>query len=158
VEPYPIGEVCSHLRGKVVDQNEQPVGDTDEGELCITGPGVTQGYWKLPEQSERAFLKDSSDGKWYKTGDLVVRDTDGNYIYRGRRDRMIKKRGYRVELGEIEACLYRHESVKEVAAIAVTDDEHGVRVKAFLSTHDGTKPSLIALKQFCAAHLPPYMI
>jgi len=157
-EPFPIGKVCSHLRGIVVDENEELVGDADEGELCITGPGVTQGYWKLPDQSERAFLKDASDGKWYKTGDLVVRDIDGNYIYRGRRDRMIKKRGYRVELGEIEACLYRHESVKEAAAIAVTDDEHGVRVKAFLSTHGGIKPSLIALKQFCAAHLPPYMV
>jgi acyl-coenzyme A synthetase/AMP-(fatty) acid ligase len=88
----------------------------------------------------------------------VVEDGNGDLIYRGRRDRMIKKRGYRVELGEIEACLYRHPSVKEAATIATTDEENGVRVKAFLSTHDGNRLSLIALKQFCAEHLPPYMV
>jgi L-proline---[L-prolyl-carrier protein] ligase len=157
-EPFPIGKVCSHLRGKVVDENQKVVGRGEEGELCIEGPGVMQGYWNLPEQSAKAFLDDTSDGRWYKTGDLVVEDADGNYIYRGRRDRMIKKRGYRVELGEIESCLYRHPAIKEAAAIAISDEENGVRVKAFLSTHDGSKPSMIALKQFCAERLPPYMV
>jgi amino acid adenylation domain-containing protein len=158
VEPFPIGQVCSHLRGKVVDEQGQIVDDQEEGELCISGPGVTQGYWKLPEQTQRAFLTETTDGHWYKTGDLVIQDAAGNYLYRGRRDRMIKKRGYRVELGEIESCLYRHPSVKEAAAIAITDEENGVRVKAFLSTHDGGRLSLIALKQFCSEHLPPYMV
>lgn len=157
-EPFPIGKVCSHLRGKVVDENQQEVACGGEGELCIDGPGVTQGYWKLPEQSAKAFLDDTSEGRWYKTGDLVVEDENGDYIYRGRRDRMIKKRGYRVELGEIESCLYRHPAIKEAAAIAISDEENGVRVKAYLSTHDGSRPSLIALKQFCSERLPPYMV
>ena len=157
-EPFPIGKVCSHLRGKVVDENQQEVGRGEEGELCIDGPGVMQGYWNLPEQSAKAFLDDTSDGRWYKTGDLVVEDESGDYIYRGRRDRMIKKRGYRVELGEIESCLYRHPAIKEAAAIAISDEENGVRVKAYLSTHDGSRPSMIALKQFCSERLPPYMV
>ena len=46
--------------------------------------------------------------RWYRTGDIVIEDADGNYLYLGRRDRMVKRRGYRVELGEIEAGLYRH--------------------------------------------------
>jgi amino acid adenylation domain-containing protein len=157
-EPFPIGKVCSHLRGKVVDENQQVVGRGEEGELCIDGPGVMQGYWNLLEQSATAFLNDTSDGRWYKTGDLVVEDESGDYIYRGRRDRMIKKRGYRVELGEIESCLYRHPAIKEAAAIAISDEENGVRVKAYLSTHDGGRPSMIALKQFCSERLPPYMV
>jgi amino acid adenylation domain-containing protein len=93
-EPSPIGKVCSHLRGTAVDENQQVVSCGEEGELCIDGPGVMQGYWNLPEQSAKAFLDDTSDGRWYKTGDLVVEDESGDYIYRGRRDRMIKKRGY----------------------------------------------------------------
>jgi amino acid adenylation domain-containing protein len=157
-EPYPIGKVCSHLRGKVVDEHGQEVRLGEEGELCIAGPSVTRGYWNLPEQTARAFLPDTSDGPWYKTGDLVVEAPDGDYTYRGRRDRMVKKRGYRVELGEIEACLYRHPSVKEAATIAVVDEESGVRIKAFLSTTDGGRLSLIALKQFCSDRLPPYMV
>jgi acyl-coenzyme A synthetase/AMP-(fatty) acid ligase len=118
-----------------------------------------QGYWNLPERTTGAFLIDSSGQHWYKTGDLVVQEADGNYIYVGRRDRMVKKRGYRVELGEIEAGLYRHPAVKEAAVIALSDDENGVRVKAFLSCREAeNRPSLIELKRFCAEHLPLYMV
>ena len=80
----------------------------DEGELCIAGRGVMQGYWALPEQTERAFLADDDGARWYRTGDIVIEAPDGNYTYLGRRDRMVKRRGYRVELGEIEAGLYQH--------------------------------------------------
>jgi acyl-coenzyme A synthetase/AMP-(fatty) acid ligase len=76
----------------------------------------------------------------------------------GRRDRMIKRRGYRVELGEIEAGLYRHPSVKEAAVIAVSDEEAGKRVRAFLSCRDTKHPSLIQMKGFCSKNLPLYMI
>jgi acyl-coenzyme A synthetase/AMP-(fatty) acid ligase len=70
---------------------------------------------------------------------------------------MVKKRGYRVELGEIEAALYRHPSVKEAAVIALPDEESGVKVKAFLV--GGDEPlSIIQLKAFCAKHLPIYMV
>ena len=127
-------------------------------ELCISGAGVMQGYWSRPEQTAHSFLEDTSEGRWYKTGDLVVEDSNGDYIYRGRRDRMIKKRGYRVELGEFESCLYSHPSVEEAAAIAISDEENGVRVKVFLSTQDGNRLSQIAFKQFCSAHLPPYKV
>jgi acyl-coenzyme A synthetase/AMP-(fatty) acid ligase len=70
---------------------------------------------------------------------------------------MIKKRGYRVELGEIEAALYRQPDVKEAAVIAESTEED-VRVRAFLSTKSGQRISIIALKQFCIQQLPPYMI
>lgn len=159
MQPYPIGQVCSHLQGIVVDEEGREVQPGQEGELCISGPGVMQGYWSLPEQTARAFLTDSHDRRWYKTGDIVVQEADGNYIYVGRRDRMVKKRGYRVELGEIEAGLYRHPAVEEAAVIAVFDEEDGLRVEAFLSCKEAEKrPSLIGLKRFCAENLPMYMV
>jgi acyl-coenzyme A synthetase/AMP-(fatty) acid ligase len=106
-------------------------------------------------------LVDAAGRHWYKTGDIVVQ-ADGaaeNYVYLGRRDRMIKKRGYRVELGEIESALYRHPAVKEAAVVALSDEENGVRVKAFLSCKDADqRPSLIELKRFCAENLPLYMV
>jgi acyl-CoA synthetase (AMP-forming)/AMP-acid ligase II len=117
-----------------------------------------QGYWSLPEQTSRAFHKDQSDRRWYKTGDIVVQAPDGDYTYLGRRDRMIKRRGYRVELGEIEAGLYRHPSVKEAAVIAISDEEAGNRVRAFLSCRDTKHPSLVQMKGFCSQNLPLYMI
>ena len=131
--PYPIGKVCSHLRGKVVDENGHEVERGSEGELCITGRGVMQGYWSLPQQTAGAFLDASDDGRWYKTGDIVVEAPDGNLTYVGRRDRMVKRRGYRIELGEIEAGLYRHAAIKEAAVIAVADADAGIRIRAFLT-------------------------
>jgi acyl-coenzyme A synthetase/AMP-(fatty) acid ligase len=72
---------------------------------------------------------------------------------------MVKKRGYRVELGEIEAGLYRHPAIKEAAVVALTDVDNGVRVKAFLSCKEPeNRPSIIELKRFCADNLPNYMI
>ncbi|THF62696.1 amino acid adenylation domain-containing protein [Pseudothauera rhizosphaerae] len=156
--PYPIGRVCAHLQGKVVDEKDHPVAAGQEGELCITGRGVMQGYWALPEQTAQGFLVDADGTRWYRTGDIVVEGVDGELTYRGRRDRMVKRRGYRVELGEIEAGLYRHPQIKEAAVVALPDAEAGVRITAFLASRDGQPLSLIALKRFCAEQLPLYMI
>ncbi len=147
-EPFPIGKACSHLRTKVVDEEGKDLPAGKEGELCV---------WNLPEQSDRAFLVDRNEEKWYKTGDVVTEGPDGNYVYLGRRDRMVKKRGYRVELGEIEVALYRHPAVKEAAVIALSDSE-GVRIRAFLSCRGESRPSLIEIKRFCAENLPLYMV
>ncbi|MGH7492059.1 MAG: amino acid adenylation domain-containing protein [bacterium] len=157
-EPYPIGKSCSHLRCKVFDEHGQVVAGGREGELCVAGAGVMQGYWNLPERTAQAFLVDSAGEKWYRTGDLAVEQADGNYIFVGRKDRMVKKRGYRIELGEIEAGLYRHPAIKEAAVIAVSDEELGVRLKAFVSCHGDKRPSVVELKGFCSRHLPSYMI
>jgi amino acid adenylation domain-containing protein len=158
-EPYPIGQACSHYETLVVDEQGRPAAAGAEGELCAAGPGVMHGYWSLPEQSARAFLEDGAGRKWYRTGDVVTSDAEGNYLYLSRRDRMVKRRGYRVELGEIEAGLYRHAAVKEAAVIALPDQESGVRIKAFLSCHDeGARPSVIELKAFCGENLPAYMV
>jgi acyl-coenzyme A synthetase/AMP-(fatty) acid ligase len=157
-EPYPVGRVCSHLRTRVVGPDGRDLSPGEEGELCVAGPGVMRGYWNLPEQTAAAFLTDGAGERWYRTGDVVVEEPDGNLTYRGRRDRMVKRRGYRVELGEIEACLYRHEQVLEAAVVALPDEEAGVRIRAFIACREGARPSLIALKRFCAENLPLYMV
>lgn len=150
--PYPIGRTCNHLKGIVVGPDGQSVVSGKEGELCILGANVMQGYWDLPEQSQNAFL----DG-YYKTGDLVIEDQDGNFIFVGRRDRMVKKRGFRVELGEIETSLYAHPDVKEAAVVALQHPESGVTICAHLSIRV-EKLSQIALRKFCSERLPKYMI
>jgi acyl-CoA synthetase (AMP-forming)/AMP-acid ligase II len=156
--PFPIGKSCSHLRCKVVDPEGGDVAAGTEGELVVSGRGVMQGYWALPAQTDRAFLADRDGTRWYRTGDVVVEAPDGNYTYLGRRDRMVKRRGYRVELGEIEAGLYKHPAIREAAVVAIPDEEAGIKVKAYLSSREQARPSLIALKRFCADNLPLYMI
>ncbi len=159
VEPYPIGRTCSHLESLVVDPDGQPVNKGAEGELCISGSNVMQGYWGLPEQTARSFLPGEASGRrWYRTGDIVTELDDGIYRYIGRRDRMVKKRGYRVELGEIEVCLYRHPAIHEAAVVAVLNENSEVRINAHLSIRGSEHPSLIKLKTFCSQHLPVYMV
>jgi acyl-CoA synthetase (AMP-forming)/AMP-acid ligase II len=70
---------------------------------------------------------------------------------------MVKRRGYRVELGEIESALYRHPDVVEAAVVAVPDED-GVRIVAHVSRADGGKGSIIEMKTFCSKELPLYMI
>ena len=82
---------------------------------------------------------------------------DFYYKFLGRRDRMIKKRCYRIELGQMEAALYRHPAIKEAAVLAFPDEEN-VPIRAFASTRNGAKPSIIELKKFCSENLPFYMV
>lgn len=155
--PFPIGRVCENDKGLVVDERDRPVAVGDEGELLIQGGTVMQGYWNLPERTERAFHVDAAGARWYRTGDLVREEADGTLLFSGRRDRMVKRRGYRVELGEIEAALYRHPEVVEAAVIALPVED-GVRIDAFVSRSDGGKGSIIEMKTFCSKELPLYMI
>ena len=156
-EPFPIGKTCEHLECLVIDQDGSEVPRGEEGELVVWGPGVMVGYWNLPEQNAAAFLE-AKGKRWYHTGDLVVEDPKDGYIFHGRRDRMVKRRGYRVELGEIEAGLATHPLAKEVAVVALPDKDAGVRIRAFLSIKDGLRPSIIELKAFSMEKLPKYMV
>jgi len=154
VEPYPIGPACSHCQALVLDvPGGQAVTGEDEGLLYIAGPSLFQGYWG--RESRELFLE--RDGaRWYNTGD-VVRDSPEGFIYLGRRDRMVKRRGYRIELAEIERGLYQHEELREVAVVALPDASAGVRIVAHVVPHPGTRPSIVALKTFCGKVLPSYM-
>jgi len=155
--PYPIGKACSNVEAVILDDDLRPVAPGGEGILYVHASGpVMKGYWGDAERTAASFHVDAEGRRWYRTGDVVVEEPDGNLLYRGRRDRMVKRRGYRIELGEIEAGLYRHSQVREAAVVA---GEAGgeVTITAFLATRDGERLSIIALKQFCASHLPAYM-
>jgi amino acid adenylation domain-containing protein len=156
-DPFPIGRVCENDRGVVVDESDRAVPRGEEGELLIAGGTVMQGYWNLPERSASAFHVDDAGERWYRTGDLVREEADGTLIFIGRRDRMVKRRGYRVELGEIESALYRHPDVVEAAVVALPDED-GIRIEAHVSRADGGKGSIIEMKTFCSKEIPLYMI
>jgi amino acid adenylation domain-containing protein len=156
VTPYPIGWLCSHCEGVVLDEELNEVPRGGEGLLYIAGAPVFGGYWNRPVENGRAFLV--RDGRrWYNTGDVVREDAEDGYIYVGRRDRMVKRRGYRIELGEIEKGLYQHPDVQEAAVVAVPDPASGVKIAAFIAPRPGRRPSIIDLKMFCGKQLLAYM-
>jgi amino acid adenylation domain-containing protein len=155
---FPIGKICSPNLGMVVDELSHRVTDGESGELLVSGPNVMHGYWNRPDLNARVFHLDGDGRKWYRTGDIVAEDPDVGYRYIGRRDRMVKRRGYRVELGEIEVTLLRDPDVREAAVVAVNDAESGIRIAAFVSCAPERSLSLIALKRISARSLPRYMI
>ena len=76
----------------------------------------------------------------YRTGDLVTLDEEGNYVFLGRRDGMVKTRGYRVELGEVEAALYAHPAIREAVVLPVPDELLGNRLRAVISAERLRRP------------------
>ena len=154
---FPIGRICSPNQGRVVDDCDELVKAGGAGELLISGPNVMRGYWELPERNAQAFLVDSDGTQWYRTGDIVTEGADG-FHFVGRRDRMVKRRGYRVELGEIEIGLLSGGDLREAAVVAVPDSESGVRITAFVSGRQGATLGTVALKSLAMRHLPPYMV
>jgi amino acid adenylation domain-containing protein len=155
---FPIGQICPPNRGKVVNEHGNIVATGEEGELLVSGPNVMRGYWNLPDNNARAFSTDEAGERWYRTGDIVKEEPGVSYRYVSRRDRMVKRRGYRVELGEIEAALLRSPNIREAAVISIADAEAGVRVLAFVACQEGKTLTKIALKTYSSQALPPYMI
>ncbi|HEV8384274.1 MAG TPA: amino acid adenylation domain-containing protein [Candidatus Acidoferrales bacterium] len=157
-EPYPIGPACAHCVPLVLDEDGREVALGEEGLLYIAGPSVFLGYWNRPKENSAAFIG-RGGRRWYCTGDVVREDPDQGFIYAGRRDRMVKRRGYRIELDDVQSGIYRHKGLREVAVIAVPDAASGVKIVAYLTPRDpGQKPSIIEMKSFCARELPGYMI
>ena len=154
--PYSIGFPCAGDIARVVDAEGNDVPDGDEGELLIAGPTVMREYWNLPDRTASSFVN-MNGRRWYRTGDLVRNSAEG-FIFLGRRDRMVKRRGYRVELGEIEAALSLHPDVTDCAVVAQPDDDTGVRIHAALVVRPPARPSLVSLKQFSSSKLPLYMV
>jgi amino acid adenylation domain-containing protein len=155
--PVPIGKPCPYARTKVVDENGRTVSRGEMGELLVAGASVMKGYWSGADAPADPLVIDSAGERWYRTGDFVREDADGNYLFLGRRDRMVKRHGYRVELDEIEACLHQHPAIKEVAVVAKADAAAGTQITAFVAS-SGAALSIIELKRFCTQNLPSYMV
>lgn len=153
-EPVPIGVPLPGARVSVVDgEGRVPKGPDAFGELVVEGDCVTPGYWRRESEPAAAGHRQGR----HATGDLVSYE-DGRLVYRGRKDRMVKLSGYRVELGEIEGAVLRHPSV---AAAAVVLDTRGdsPRIALYYTLTGGVhRPGLIEIKQHCARHLPKYML
>ena len=143
--PVPIGTACSGNRCAVRD-----------GELWVAGASVMAGYWDRPEQTAACLHTDSTGTVWYRTGD-DVRETPDGFEFVGRRDRMVKRRGHRIEPGEIEATLAQHPDLLEVAVTAMAGTD-ATEIVAHVCPRAGRAASTIDLKRWCAERLPRAMI
>ena len=156
-----IGEPIPDLQLHVLDDDLQPKPVGEVGEIYVGGAGVSLGYLNRPELTAERFLpdpfSDQPSGRLYKTGDLGLFRADGELEYHGRSDRQVQLRGFRVELGEIEAPLQAHESVAQ--AIVVVRKENGIQqLVAYLVPARDQKIESSKLRAALGENLPDYMI
>ncbi|KUF18608.1 D-alanine--poly(phosphoribitol) ligase [Streptomyces silvensis] len=124
-EPVPIGTPLPGAEVSVVDDAGRVLAGPDAfGELVVEGDCVTPGYWRRASEPAAAGHRRGR----HATGDLVGLD-GGALVYRGRKDRMVKLAGHRVELGEIEAAVLRHPGIAH-AAVIVADTAAGAATAA----------------------------
>jgi amino acid adenylation domain-containing protein len=168
----PIGTPIANTQIYVLDPRRQPVPVGVVGELWIGGAGVARGYLHRPELTAERFVADpfapdaaSVDGtngqppaRLYRTGDLARWRADGTLEYLGRNDEQVKVRGFRVELGEIEAQLARHPAVRETAVVAREEVPGEKRLVAYLTVRAESTPSAEDLRAHLNTALPDYMV
>jgi len=154
----PIGGPIANVQVYVLDEHYRPVPPGVVGELYIGGEGLARGYFNRPDQTAERFIPNpfSSEGgqRLYKTGDLVRRFDERRLEYAGRSDRQVKVRGFRVEVGEIEATLKLHRDVRQ-AVVTDWDREDG---RKMLAAYVVGSSSVGELKGFLREHLPEYMV
>ncbi|MFI6599318.1 amino acid adenylation domain-containing protein [Nonomuraea sp. NPDC050536] len=144
--PAPIGLPAGGDTVWAIRPDGGRAGPGEEGELWVDGPTVMLGYWgREPQRGP------------YPTGDIARVLPGGAFDYVGRRDLMVKVRGHRVELGDVESALAAHPDVDE-AAVVVGGDGSDAWLEAFVVPVAGRAPGVLALKRHSAERLPPYMI
>ena len=130
----------------------------EEGELCVRGTSLAMGYYNNPEKTAAAFVQNPLNKAYpeiiYRTGDIVLKNSLGEFVFKGRKDSLIKHLGYRIELGEIEhvvvntlklvknACIVYQFEKKEI--ILFYESEHEIETSNF-------RKSLLTI-------LPKYML
>ncbi|MEM7624406.1 MAG: AMP-binding protein [Planctomycetota bacterium] len=134
----PLGKAVHGIEVLLLDENRQPVGESDIGEIAIRSRYITQGYLGRDDLNSTVFSADEHDPdlRTFYTGDLARKNDDGDFVHRGRKDHQVKVRGNRVELLEVEAALESHPAVRDAVVLAKTDDAGTVRLVAYLTLQE----------------------
>jgi long-chain acyl-CoA synthetase len=148
-----IGVPLPSTEASILDDDGQPVGLGEVGEIVLRGPQVMKGYWKRPDESAHVFTADG----WLRTGDMGVMDEQGTIRITDRKKDMIVVSGFKVFPNEIEDVLTLHPGILEAAAIGVHDARSGEAVKVVVVRKDPGLSEADVLAH-CREHLTGYKI
>ena len=161
----PVGRPIANTRAFVLDKYLRPQPMGVSGELYLGGAGVATGYLNQPAETAARFVADpfaaETGARLYRTGDIARVLADGNIEFLGRVDNQVKVRGFRVELGEIEAVLAAHADVRQAVVVASrrsSETEADERLVAYVVAVGATPPGQDALRELLRLKLPDYMI
>jgi len=152
-----LGKVLKDVQAIIVDEELNILNNGLEGELCLAGNQLTSGYWDNEEKNKTSFFFKTHNGelkRFYKTGDLCVKDKDDYLIFIGRKDFQVKIRGYRVELSEIEFYAREFFPKLDLQAIDFINNLGNTEIGLVIQSKSfETKDFLIYIKN----ELPDYM-
>ncbi|MFK4547011.1 amino acid adenylation domain-containing protein [Streptomyces tendae] len=162
----PVGGPLGNARCYVLDDSLSLVPTGVVGELYIAGAGLARGYFGRPGMTADRFVAspfNPAGERMYRTGDLVKRRADGRIEFIGRADNQVKVRGIRVEPGEVEAVLARHESVAQAVVVAREDTPGQLRLVGYVTpapapVSGAAEPDGAELRRFVAALVPDYLV
>lgn len=142
-DKLPLGRACENSEIILLDEHDELATDGEQGEICILGQCLSNGYYANKKKTDEAFVQNPLNLCWneimYRTGDLAYKDKNGDLIFAGRKDFQIKRLGHRIELGEIEnaflsvngidsaCCLYNEENSDIVGVYVGKIEEETLR-------------------------------
>jgi long-chain acyl-CoA synthetase len=156
-KPGSIGTPIEGVEMRIVDEDDNPLGPGEVGEIVIRGHNIMKGYWQRPDATEEAMR-----GGWFHSGDMARTDEDGYYFIVDRKKDLIIRGGYNVYPREVEEVLYEHPKIREAAVVGLPNDEWGEEVGAAVVPQDGAEldPAEVSdyVKERIAAYKYPRVV
>jgi amino acid adenylation domain-containing protein len=160
-KPLSIGKPFENTEAYVLDQEGNHVSSGITGELVLRGSHISSGYVNNKEETEAVFkpftVMPYLNERVYYTGDFVEMDENGNIYFLGRKDDMVKSRGYRIELNEIETALSTISAIHEFCVVPIPDMLLENKIYAVVALKQNTMITDNQIKSACRRRLPPYM-
>ena len=153
-----IGKGFGTNRTRIEAGGHQSGTATTNGELLVAGEQVSPGYWRDRGLDDKAFSQVDQEGntiRYYRTGDLVQMDEEGDLFFLGRGDDQVQIRGYRVELGEIESLARRWLGGINVMAAAVEPRTGEMQIVLLIESEER---DTLPLREYLSEHLPSFMV
>jgi len=152
-KPLSVGPALKGVEVNIVDENEKQVPVGQVGELIVKGPNVMQGYWNMPELTEKTLRNG-----WLFTGDLAKLDEEGYIYIVDRKKDLIIVKGMNVYPREIEEVLHKHEKIEAAAVIGLPDKASGEIPVAYVKPKDGIELTEHEIKIYLKEHLANYKL
>lgn len=139
---------------KVVDDEGNTLPPGEQGELCVKGTCVTNGYLNKPDATAEVF---DSEG-WFHAGDIALMDEDGYAYIVDRKKDMINVGGEKVFPSEVEDMMLVHPKIRDLVIVGIPDDLKGEAPKAFIHLNEGETATLEEIREFCKPRMAPYKV
>jgi long-chain acyl-CoA synthetase len=157
--PKTVGRPLKSRKCRIIDpETLEPVTEGEVGELAVTSAYTIKSYWKKPEETAHAYIE-IGDDTYYRMGDFIRLNEDGELEFMERTADVIKCKGYRISASEVEAVLQDHPAVIGSCAIGIPDIKLGERIKAIVVLKQDAKGvSSADLLRWCRDRLASYKV